>query len=271
MDSLPINAQWGLHFLIHMTTFFKGIGMPDLFLELQGPKGDRPLWVADIVSSQEEEVASTVRHYMECQDVVLVSIIDIRESSPYKPPKHSSDAAKAVNEWQDLLTFREWHSGTENPAFGSIASSIPHRSVVDSLTITIKTWLRNPEGKFSTNANQHCDQYYTCTQIGPNFTPADTSHLDLLLGRGMRAIQNSIVDYIVQHCQLTDGELSAIRQWTPSARVFDWEQVMKYVNKAALWDGYGRYRQWHDTTKRSIDETTGPESQGESNKRPKRA
>jgi hypothetical protein len=46
---------------------------------------------------------------------------------------------------------------------------------------------------------------------------------------------------------------------------------MKYICKAALRDGYDRYCQWHDAIKRSVDEITEPENQGESNKRPKRA
>ncbi|KAG1790126.1 uncharacterized protein HD556DRAFT_1310910 [Suillus plorans] len=187
-----------------MSTFLEGLGMPNLFLELQGLKGDRPLWIADIVSSQEEEeMVSIAQHYTECQDVILVSIIDIRKSAPYKSPEYSPDTAKA--------------------------------------------------------------------QIGLNATTTDTSHLDLLLERGMKAIHNSIVDYVVQHCQPMDNELSSIRQWTPPARIFDWDQVMKYICKAALRDGYSCYCQWHDTTKRNVDEITNPESQGESNKRPKRA
>jgi hypothetical protein len=134
--------------------------MPNLFLELQGPKGDRQLCIADIVSSQEEEMASIVRHYTECQDVVLVSIIDIRESTHYKPSEDSSDAVKAVKERRDLPTFREWRSGLENPAFGSTASS--HSPAVDSPTITIQTWLRDAQGKFSTDVKQD-GQYYACT------------------------------------------------------------------------------------------------------------
>lgn len=138
--------------------------MPNLFLKLQGLKGNRPLWIADIVSSQEEEeLVSIARHYTECQDVVIVSIIDIREPAPYKSPECSPDMAKAVKERQDLLTFHEWRNGTENLASKSIVSSIPHPSMVDSPIITIKTWLRDPDGKFSTNADQGDDQYYTCT------------------------------------------------------------------------------------------------------------
>ncbi|KAG1893749.1 uncharacterized protein F5891DRAFT_1195988 [Suillus fuscotomentosus] len=264
IDSLPIAHRWDLHFPIHTTTFLEGLGMPSLFLELQGPKGDRPLYIIDIVSSQEEEeMASTVRQMTECQDVVLVSIIDIRESTPYKLSDDSSDAVK---ERRDLPTFREWRSGSDNLASGSTASS--HPSAVDSLTITIQTWLRDTQGKFSTDVKQ--GQYYACTKIGLN-TTTNTEHLDSLLEQGMGAIRNSIVDHVAQHCQPTDDDFSALSQWSPPACVFDWNLAMKYICKAALRDGYDRYCQWHDAIKRSVDKITEPENQGESNKRPKRA
>jgi hypothetical protein len=87
-----------------MSTFLESLGRPNLLLELQGPKGNRLLWIADIVSSkeEEEEMVSTIQYYTECQDIILVSIIDIHDSISYKPPDYSSDVVKVVSWWQIL-------------------------------------------------------------------------------------------------------------------------------------------------------------------------
>jgi hypothetical protein len=164
IDSLPVNKQWGLNLSVRMAAFLnvrgRWLGAPDILLELQGPAGVVPLWCIDIASSEEEEeLMSKFRRITErCKDLLMVTIIDVRESVPYKQPEDSSDTEFSV-EGRDLLTFREWRSDSDQPALGSIMSSIPHRWV-NPLKITVKTWLRHPEGQFSFDVRPSDNQYY---------------------------------------------------------------------------------------------------------------
>ncbi|KAG1740731.1 hypothetical protein EDD22DRAFT_851777 [Suillus occidentalis] len=258
IDSLPVNKQWGLNLSVRMAAF----------LNLQGPAGVVPLWCIDIASSEEEEeLMSKFRRITErCKDLLMVTIIDVRESVPYKQPEDSSDTEFSV-EGRDLLTFREWRSDSDQPALGSIMSSIPHRWV-NPLKITVKTWLRHPEGQFSFDVKPSDNQYYAYSQICP-YPTMDNRHLDSVLKRGMTLIRESLAGYVEKYCKPVE-DLSAIRKWTPPARVFDWDSMMNHVRTASLRDGYDRYCEWHVTLKCKASDSDIAEQGFQSNEPNKR-
>ncbi|KAG1806204.1 uncharacterized protein BJ212DRAFT_1303718 [Suillus subaureus] len=139
------------------------LGVPDTLLELQGPAGVVLLWCIDIASSEEgEELMSKFHHFMErCKDLLMVTIIDVHKSAPYKQPKDLLDMELSM---EGILHW--W---------------------VNPLKITIKTWLHHPEGQFSFNVKQSDNQYYACSQICP-YPTMDTGHLDSVLKWDMMLI-----------------------------------------------------------------------------------
>ena len=168
IQSMPISTRWKLIFPIHtsvlLTSMEKQLGIPDLLLEMHGPGGSAALWIMDVSFSRaKNELMSSIQRYMECKDAQAITIIDIQESQPYKRPGDTSELASKMM-GRDLLAFEEWNDTSDNPAFGSVHSSIPH-PWVSPLTITVETWLRHPDGEFSINESRETD-------IGPYYSRA---------------------------------------------------------------------------------------------------
>jgi hypothetical protein len=72
------------------------------------------------------------------------------------------------------------------------------------------------------------------------------------------------------HKSFGDQSDSAIRKWTPPARVFDWDSMMNHVRTASLRDGYDRYCEWHVTLKRKASDSDIAEQGFQSNEPNKR-
>jgi len=115
------------------------------------------------LSQAKDELMSSIQHYAtNCNDAQIITIIDICKSQPYRKPQWESELAKKMM-GQDLLTLDEWLDESDNPAFGPdcpVLSSVPHQWV-SPLTITVKTWLHHPDGKFSLEEMDN-SPYYAC-------------------------------------------------------------------------------------------------------------
>jgi len=165
IESMPISTPWDLMFPMHtsaiLTAMVKKLGVPDLLLQMGGPGGSIPLWIMEVNFSRvKDELMSSIRCYaMECRDVQAITIIDICESQLYRNPKDTSELAIMMKN-QSVLTLKEWKSPLDNPAFGSVTSSVPY-PWVSPLTITVKTWLRRPDGEFSLEETNN-SAYYAC-------------------------------------------------------------------------------------------------------------
>ena len=166
IKSMPINALWDLIFPIRMssllTVMAKKLGMPDFLFEMDGLGGSIAFWIMEVSFSRaKNEVMSGIWHYaMECNDAQVITIIDVCESQPHKGPKDISELAIAM-EGRDLLTLKEWKVASDNPAFGSVMSSVPHQWA-SPLAIKVKTWLHHPDGEFSLDET-NSSSYYACT------------------------------------------------------------------------------------------------------------
>src|SRR5437588_10764203 len=143
IESMPINALWDLILPVHtsslLTVMAKQLGMPDLLLEMDGPGGNVALWIMEVNSSRAKNaVMSSIWHYaMECKDAQVITVIDVCESQPHKGPNDISKSTIEM-EGRDLLTLKEWKVASDNPAFGSVMSSVPHQWA-SPLTIKVKT------------------------------------------------------------------------------------------------------------------------------------
>jgi hypothetical protein len=61
-----------------------------------------------------------------------------------------------------------------------------------------------------------------------------------------------------------------MRQWTPPDLIFDWDDIMIYVESAVLKQGFERYRNWHIALKRRADVLGEQLSRGGPSKRLKK-
>jgi hypothetical protein len=164
---MPVSKHWNLFFSTHMSaqinTSSQKLGIPDLLLEMDGPVlGDSvALWIVEVsVSQTEDDLMSKIRRFAAgCDGAQAITIIDVRESQPYKKPKDSSELAIAM-EGRDLLTLKQWRVASDNPVSGSVTSSARHQWV-SPMTISVKTWLRHPNGEFSIDERDD-GEYYAC-------------------------------------------------------------------------------------------------------------
>ena len=153
IESMPISTHWDLMFPMRtsaiLTAVTKKLGVPDLLLQMGGPGGSIPLWIMEVNYSRvQDELMSSIRRYTtECRDAQAITIIDICESQLHRKPKDTSELANLMKN-RSVLTFKEWKSPSDDPAFGSVTSSVPY-PWVSPLTITVRTWLRRPDGEFS--------------------------------------------------------------------------------------------------------------------------
>jgi hypothetical protein len=141
------------------------LGVPDLLLELDRSGRSIALFILEVNFSQDlNDLFKKVKRFASsCGDVQAITIIDIHESQPHKKPGDTSELAHEMM-GRDLLAFEEWNVTSDNPAFGSVHSSIPH-PWVSPLTITVETWLRHPDGEFSIDESRETD-------IGPYYSRA---------------------------------------------------------------------------------------------------
>jgi hypothetical protein len=165
--SMPVSEPWDISFSTQTTTHINNtrsahvLGIPDLLLEMDGPSNCVALWIVEVGYSQtEDDLLNKIRQFATgCEGAQAITMIDVRESQPYKRPKDSSELAIAM-EGRDLLTLEEWRVASDNPAFGSVTSSARH-PWASPLTIVVKTWLRHPNGEFSID-ERNDSAYYAC-------------------------------------------------------------------------------------------------------------
>ena len=166
IKSMPVSVHWNLIFPIRISSLLtimgKRLGVPDLLLQMNGLRCRIPLWIMEINSSlAKDELMSSIRRYAaNCNDAQIITIIDVHESQPHKKPLEKSKLAKRMM-GRELLTLDEWLDESYNPAFGPVLSSVPHQWV-SPLIITVKTWLRRPDGRFSLEEMNN-SSYYSCT------------------------------------------------------------------------------------------------------------
>ena len=167
VDSIPVNASWDL-ILSPRTSHtisigVESLGVPDLIFQVDGPGGSAPFWIMEVAFSQKlEKLMPKVKRYAtECRDTQAITIIDICESQLHRKPKDTSELAIMMKS-RSVLTFKEWKSPSDDPAFGSVtsSSSVPY-PWVSPLTITVRTWLRRPDGEFSLDEMNN-GPFYAC-------------------------------------------------------------------------------------------------------------
>jgi hypothetical protein len=162
---MPVHNHWNLFFSTHMSaqinTGSQTLGIPDLLLEMDGPGGSVALWIVEVsVSQMEDDLLSKIRRFAAgCDSAQAITMIDVRVSQPYKKPKDSSELAIAM-EGRDLLTLKQWRVASDNPVSGSVTSSARHQWA-SPMTISVKTWLRHPNGEFSIDERDN-GAYYAC-------------------------------------------------------------------------------------------------------------
>jgi len=136
MESMPVSTTWDIVFPVHMSTNVRvlqnKLGVPDLFLETDGPGGNIALLILEVGFSQtEKDLMKKIRGFaMECKNIQIIATIDACESQPYRRPNNKLDLA-VMMERRDVLMRKEWKVVSDNPAFGSVMSSARHPQALD--------------------------------------------------------------------------------------------------------------------------------------------
>ena len=168
---MPISDHWDVILPVHtsndITAPQKTLGVPDLLLEMDGPGDNVAFLILEVaVSQKEEKLMEKMRGFAtECKSVQVISIIDVCESQPYRRLNDVSDLVVAM-EGRDVLTQGQWKVASDDPAFGSVMSSVPYHWV-RPLTIKVKAWLRHPDGEFSLDETN--SSYYACA-VSPYYS-----------------------------------------------------------------------------------------------------
>jgi hypothetical protein len=157
IDSMPIKEEWGITLPLLGSNAIKDpsdaqkiLGVPDSMLELQGSNRDVILWLMEVTVSQRfGAIMQKIKQYMEkCEGPVMMIVIIIREVRAYSSPEVTSHAGIWAKTHKTLLNLEEWQHDDDRPVDGLVQSVVPHRWM-DRLDITVKVWLRHPDGHFN--------------------------------------------------------------------------------------------------------------------------
>jgi len=150
------------------------LGVPDVLVQFQDAIAVRSeLWCVETSFSQPRDDAIwKLQRIADCSTlrVIAVTLIDIKETPPYSAPSDTSATARAFEHRTLAISHERWAQACKaRKSLSNSTSVIVYQHVwVSAITVTITTWLRQPDGKL--DLNDYRAQYYAhgVSQLPPS-------------------------------------------------------------------------------------------------------
>jgi hypothetical protein len=147
-----VHGEWG--------STQEYLGVPDSIIEFQTALRRPQLWCAEVVfswqESEEDAMLKLQRIATNSPTILGVTLLNIVESQQYLSPSKTSDTFTQLEKKTSIIPREKWMRKSNKQSLDSVIAY--GHSWVSPLSITITTWLRNPNGKF--NLNEHNAECY---------------------------------------------------------------------------------------------------------------